>query len=376
LEWILLSRDKVGQLTQTILGQVSLTVISPYRVAGPVPENMFFGRETEIRTIRDAIRDTNVALTGGRRIGKTSTLQKLQRILTTELDCKMFHLDCHAVDTPEIFKRELTEKLSGQSEPPMTFRQALDTVRVVEDRLIVILLDEVDNLLQHDVEQQDERLFKELSSLSREGYCNFIFCGGKTLYKRIHNPDSTFFNFCHNIVLRFLSKESAAQIITQPMNAMGVELKDRDELVARILEVSSCHPNIVQLICMKLVENIKERTISLDDLHEVITSEDFYTDFKEIAWGQATSLEKIISLAFVDDERFTLSDVYQRLAELGIEDRDDIDDALDTLELYSLITKQGKRYEYALREFPRIIRETEPIKILIDGLARQLGKEA
>jgi tetratricopeptide (TPR) repeat protein len=376
LEKILLSRDKAAQLTQTILEQVSLTVISPYLVAGPVPESMFFGREKEIRTIRDNIRGTNVALTGGRRIGKTSILRKVQRILTTQLDCKTFHLDCHAIDTHEIFNREFTEKLSDQFEPPQTFRQAIETARAAEDKLIVVLLDEVCNLLQHDVEQRGEKLFKELRSLSQEGYCNFIFCGGKTLYKRIHNPASPFFNFCDNVVLRFLNEESAAGIIIHPMNGMGIELKDQDELVARILKVSSCHPNIVQLICKKLIENIKGRTISLDDLYEVITREDFYRDFKEIAWGQATPLERIVSLAFVEEEGFITSEVYQRLAKFGIEDRDAIDDALDTLELYSLITKRGKRYEYALREFPRIVRETEDIRTLIDSFSRQLGKEA
>jgi tetratricopeptide (TPR) repeat protein len=376
LEQILLSRDKVGRLTQTILEQVSLTLISPYRVAGPVPESMFFGREKQIRTIRDTIRDTNVTLTGGRRIGKTSILRKVQRILKTQLDCKTLFLDCHAVDTPEIFNREFTEKLSDQRKPPTTFRQAIETVKVVEGRLIVILLDEVDDLLQHDVEQQDEKLFKEFRSLSQEGYCNFIFCGGKTLYERIHHPDSPFFNFCHNIVLRFLSEENAARIITQPMRDMGIELKDRDKLVAHILEVSSCHPNIVQLICKKLIESIKERTISPDDLQAVITSEDFYTSFKEIAWGQAAPLEKIVSLAFVEEKGSTTREVYHRLAGFGIEDREAIDDALGTLELYSLITKRGKKYEYALRGFPRIVRETEDTKILIESFARQLGKEA
>jgi tetratricopeptide (TPR) repeat protein len=376
LEQILLSRDKAAQLTQTIVGQVSLTVISPYRVAGPVPERMFFGREKEIRTIRDNIRDANVALTGGRRIGKTSILRKVQRILATQLDFKTFHLDCHAVDTHEIFFREFTGKLGDRIESPQTFRQAIETARTEEDKLIVVLLDEVCNLLQHDVEQQGEKLFKELRSLSQEGYCNFIFCGGKPLYKRIHNPDSPFFNFCHNVVLRFLNEESATGIIIHPMNGMGIELRDQDELVAQILKVSSCHPNIVQLICKKLIENIKGRTISLDDLHKVITREDFYRDFKEIAWGQATSLERIVSLAFVEEEGFTKSAAYQRLAKFGIEDREAIDDALDTLDLYSLITKRGKRYEYALREFPRIARETEDIKTLIDSFARQLDKEA
>lgn len=376
LEQILLSRDKAGQLTQTIVGQVSLTVISPYLVAGPVPERMFFGREKEIRTIRDNIRDTNVALTGGRRIGKTSILRKVQSILTTQLDCKTFHLDCQAIDTHEIFNREFTEKLSDQLELPQTFRQAIETVRDAEDQLTVILLDEVDDLLQYDVEQRGEKLFKELRSLSQEGYCNFIFCGGKTLYKRIHNPDSPFFNFCQNVVLGFLNEESATEIIIHPMNGMGIELKDQDELVTCILKVSSCHPNIVQLICKKLIENIKGRTISPDDLHEAITREDFYRDFKGIAWGQVTPLERIVSLAFVEEEGFTASEVYQRLAKFGIKDREAIDDALDTLELYSLITRRGKRYEYALREFPSIVRETEDIRTLIDSFARQLDREA
>ena len=74
LRQIIIARDPDKRLVEIILQQVDLTVVSPYMTSGPVPENMFFGRDHELKTITRKINDTSFALIGGRKIGKTSTL--------------------------------------------------------------------------------------------------------------------------------------------------------------------------------------------------------------------------------------------------------------------------------------------------------------
>ena len=75
------ARQPTRALSDLVLDQVSLTTVSPFFTRGPVPEHMFFGREREINEVRSKLRTHSVALIGGRRIGKTSTLQRIQRLL-------------------------------------------------------------------------------------------------------------------------------------------------------------------------------------------------------------------------------------------------------------------------------------------------------
>jgi hypothetical protein len=91
-------------LSDLVLDKVSLTTVSPFYTRGPVPEHMFFGREREINEVRSKLRSHSVALIGGRRIGKTSTLQRIQRMLEhAESDYVPYYLDCHGATNYKSF---------------------------------------------------------------------------------------------------------------------------------------------------------------------------------------------------------------------------------------------------------------------------------
>jgi len=374
---VLKAKDPNTRLIQLLLDQVGLSLVSPYTVYGPVLENMFFGREDEIKTIVQTIKDSDFALTGGRKIGKTSTLRKVYRLLGKNDQYSTFYLDCQAILTYHEFFYVLGQKLERKLDAdPASFRDVVTWLkREAGDRMIVVLLDEVDDLLTYDVER-GESLFKVFRSLSQEGYCRFIFCGSKSLYRRIHHPDSPLFNFCKDIILGPLDEKSAAEIITRPMDDMDIELQDRDQLVDRIIRISSCHPNLVQFICERLINRIQAPRITLEDLHKVTTTQEFYQYFIEIAWGQSTLLEKIITLAMLNNQRFARNEVYAILEGMGIRNRAAIDEALEALELYALLRRDGKNYSYALTEFPRIVRESEDVEALIESMLRRTGRES
>jgi len=81
------------------------------------------------------------------------------------------------------------------------------------------------------------------------------------------------------------------------------------------MDLSSCHPNIVQYICQRLIIQINRRgsrRITMADLEAVRTSSQFSEYFTEVTWGNASALEKLISLLLIDQGPVTLSDIEGR----------------------------------------------------------------
>ena len=93
----IVAHNSSGRLIDIIIDQVDdLSVLSPYVVRGPVPGQMFFGRESEIKTISQGLRRGDYAVVGGRRIGKSSILLRLKRLLGDDPRYRAIYLDCEA----------------------------------------------------------------------------------------------------------------------------------------------------------------------------------------------------------------------------------------------------------------------------------------
>jgi predicted AAA+ superfamily ATPase len=258
---------------------------------------MFFGREQEIKAISQGLKKTNYAIVGGRRIGKSSILQRLNRLLNHGPKYRAIYVDCEEKFNHEdlflglfgepldkisaISVRQLIVKLYGQDMPA---------------RQIVFLLDEVDELLAFDAKSEPSgQLFKTFRALSLEGFCRFVFSGSRTLYRHLHDAKSPFFNFCEDIVLKPLEQKSVAEIITKPMHQLGIEMPDEEALIDRIVHLSSCHPNIAQWLCDRLLKTSTARRITMDGLEKIASDLDYCRHYIQTAWGDATPLERLIS---------------------------------------------------------------------------------
>ena len=153
LRSLFLASDARRRLVDIILEQADLTVVSPYVISGPVPDNMFFGRDYEIKAIMRTIRDRNYAILGGRKIGKTSMLTKIHRLLGQTSGFRSYYLDCeHVFDY-----QHLLRSLALACQPP-GMPESIDDLRHLaiclrrrhEGKTVVFLLDEVDHLLAYD----------------------------------------------------------------------------------------------------------------------------------------------------------------------------------------------------------------------------------
>jgi HEAT repeat protein/Cdc6-like AAA superfamily ATPase len=382
IQRLILAKDSQEALRFAIFRQtVDLTLVSPFETIGPVREDMFFGRESEIRFITQTVKNKPVAVLGGRRIGKTSVLQKVRRLLiqpTSEYRC--VYVDCyHVRDCGHLFR--MIARDSGCPEvraldpTPINFMDVVDILH--DDGLPLFIMDEIDALLRSDM-KNDEWLFKTFRSLSQKGACRFIFSGEKCVSERLKSPGSPFFNFCEPIFLGYLDNRSARKLITDPMALMNIELRDPDGIVREIIDLSSCHPRIVQLICRRLIEEInkeKVRHISYEHLQRVSRDRAFQNQYVDSVWSSTTSLERIITL-LLNDDGATLSEIEAALRKAEVTyTTTELDTALSNLEMYSILKQVERLYCFVPKRFPGIVRECMDIDREIEKCKREVQSE-
>ena len=426
---IFVARDPEKTFVRILLSQVDLTVVSPYVTSGPVPENMFFGRDLELKTISRMVKDNSFAIVGGRKIGKTSILSKLHRLFTDSPNYHSLYLDCQAVQSYDDFCkaletmwqvslpshspeeiRQLIARMNQQlaasgaprptngetaprppDAPPRTRavppRQAA-AVGLNEDGVptppserqdLVILLDEVDALLKYDG-GNGERLFKIFRALSQEAYCRFVFCGGQVLYVRLHDPDSALFNFCSVIRLSYLTARDTGRIVVEPMQEMGIGFEDVSRLVQGIMELSSCHPNVVQYICQELILRINargDRFIALADLEAIASSSQLGEYMIEVMWGNTNALERLITLLMIlERPSATLAQIEAALQARGVDvPTPAVQEALDTLVLYSVLNEEDGVYSFTAAAFPSVVAATQDVDLLVERAIQYLDRE-
>jgi photosystem II stability/assembly factor-like uncharacterized protein len=393
---IFVAKDPEKTFVRILLSQVDLTVVSPYVTSGPVPENMFFGRDYELKTISRTVKDNSFAIVGGRKIGKTSILSKLHRLFTDTPDYHSLYLDCQAVQSYEDFCNALETmwQVTLANHSPEEIQRLIARMRQQlaapgvpgpEDappnqrRDLIILLDEVDALLKYDG-GNGERLFKIFRALSQEAYCRFIFCGGKVLHVRLHDPDSALFNFCNIIRLSYLTARDTGRIVVEPMQEMGIGFEDVSRLVQGIMELSSCHPNVVQYICQELILRINtrgDRFVTQADLDAIANSSRLGEYMIEVMWGNTNALERLITLLIIlERPSATLAQIEAALHARGVDvPTAAVEEALDTLVLYSVLNQEDGVYSFTAAAFPSVVAATQDVDLLVERAIQYLGRE-
>ena len=380
---ILHADEPRSALARLVQRTVPLSQISPFVQSGPVPRTMFYGRDYEIKALLRTLYDRSVAVVGARKIGKTSFLGLVHQQLLQNPELLPVYVDCHHVTDDAGFLRAL----SIMGDVPVE-SASLDVLRRVVMRLrgrqvaagqtVVLELDEVDNLLRYDL-VNDLRILQIFRSLSDEGLCRFVLCGERVLDTVARDAALPLQAFCSTQRLGYLAQEDAQKLVREPLADLGIALQDPDRLSAEIVSLSGRHPNILQAICQLLVERVAsrpERIILKDDLEAVGQSAAFHDLFFEVSWGNATTLERLISVLMAQKEQFGIDQVRLALEAQGIRIAErELGSALEGLVLTSLITPHGAGYAFTSDAFPRVLRETGFAQGYRDSLAETLIDE-
>ena len=371
---IFLAKDPQRRFVRMLLDQMDLTVVSPYVTAGPVPVHMFFGRDHELETIERAIGEKSFAIVGGGRIGKTSVLAELHRRFTDAEDYHSLYLDCQPVrnyqDLCDIVEIVWGVAVSGCS-PEDIMQSVVRMSREQGEQQPVILLDEVDALLEYDA-AHEERLSKAMRTLSQQNDCRFVLCGAKVLSSRLHDSDSALFDLCNVVRLGHLNPRETGRIVLEPMREMGIAFEDAGKVVQGVVGLSACHPNIVQYICRELIAlvNVRgDRLITLCDVNTVGESRRFGEYLMEVMWGSATPLERLIALLLLNRPGATRAQVEALLDKRGVAvSTAAIEQALDALELYSVLYPKDQEYYLSAPMFSALVTATQDLRSLVDEM--------
>lgn len=379
---------------EILLKQVKPSLISNYKTEGPVTIT-FFGRQDEIGRIIQT-RERNFAIVGSRKIGKTSLLFKVKENLPSTTAPIYMDLEAPLKQNYQTFLALLTDELqqlySWLTDVPANLdglRQIIRQFTQQTQKMPFFILDEIDTLLEYDV-AHDYELIKTFRALSHENRCQVIFSGYEVLFHETYRLNSPFYNFCQIIQLDRLKEKDALDLITSPMESIGIKYQNPEDR-RLILQQSSCHPNLLQFICKQLVEKIDEhdteeerRMIFREDIEEMLQSYEYENyiihDFYSFLTADINPIEKLIVLlplaAEPSLEEFTSSDLKKLFNELNFGlSTGELTQHLANLKLrYFLNEKRGGKFHFALPLFPEILKRRKTIGDLIQEVKQDAYK--
>ena len=373
------SRRPSGELLDIISSQVPISYLSPYETRAPVTGSRFFGREHEIGRILSNP-DTNHAILGIRRIGKTSLLREIERILLErEAATRIVYLECSDLLSTDDYIREVVRKLNPRELPRLHmqkyvffFPNFLERMSKVYKSKIIFLLDEVDNLVI--MQRGDWELFRMLRASSNKGACQYIIAGFREAMREQYMLDSPFYNFAQEIRLSEFTRQQARELIVTPMENLRVRFRNEEEVVSRIYAETAGQPNLIQYYCLILLRRLDQtaqREISPDSLIDVYSDEGFTSHLLTSFMQNTENREKaliyaiLMSAESVGSKVFGQEEIDSVLRKGGISlTQKSIDEACNVLALAGVIQRKGKEYSFTSPVFTRVLQQSYDLNYL------------
>lgn len=373
------SRRPTGELLDLISAQVPISTLAPYEINSPVIGSRFFGREYEIRKILGNM-ETNYAILGIRRIGKTSLLREIQRQLEDQdSPPPMVYLDCSDLLSFDDYVREVVRKLNPKELPRLHLQQYafffpnfLERMQRKHGERIIFLLDEIDNLVL--MQRGDWTLFRMLRASSNKGACQYIIAGFREAMQEQYLLDSPFFNFTQPIRLNEFTMREAHNLIVTPMENLRVRFRNKQEVIGRIYEETAGQPHLIQYYCtilLRRLDQANEREVSPDSLIDVYNDEGFKGHLLTTFISNTTNREKAVVYALLDSfgqrkpGAFSQADIDRALKEHGITlTQVAIDEACNNLLLAGVFYRRGRDHYFASPVFPKLLQQNYDLDYL------------
>jgi hypothetical protein len=262
---------------------------------------MFYGREKLTARMLSTLHRNSLMITGERRIGKTTFLHHLKRVLAADeggewrffpvfVDLQgvpeqaFFHaLMAEAVDSLELApatRAELRFTPDAEGYDARDFSHDLQRViaelkkRTPRRVKLALLIDEVDVLNSY-----SESVNQRLRGIFMKSFSENLVAvmSGVGIRRRWKSEVSPWYNFFDEVELAAFSREEAEALVREPVAGF---FRWRPEAVERVLELSQLRPYLVQKLCVHAVNRMLEHgrgTIRLEDVEaarDVVEGED------------------------------------------------------------------------------------------------------
>jgi hypothetical protein len=321
---ILLSDAPLEPLKRSIRDQLSARRLSPFNIKNAVHGHMFFGRSRLINRLRSED-DVSFAIAGPGRIGKSSVLRRYLMLLKRERDPRLdstAFIDCSSCEdrSADGFVRYLALKIdSRQSNTHLTSGRVGNFFRFWQthhNRPLTLLLDEVDEIFH-------PTILKDLFLAAKDQLCRLVFAGKGVLLRSMLHQESPLACRIDLLQLDPLRPEEATKLLLEPLNDLGFEIHDRQEILGLVHELSGDLPHLVQYFGSRLVDLVEtedSKTVCLRHVEQVRDSFEATSYFMSPFHDLTDPKERILALAMLSHsaERMQLPDVRRCAAELGL----------------------------------------------------------
>lgn len=382
---IMQSRRPTGELLDLISNQIPISHLAPYETNAPVVGNRFFGRELE----RDRILsnpDSNFLVLGIRRIGKTSLLREVKRLLDDKQTGSCVYIDCSDLLTSGDFIREVVRKLNPKELPRLEYQKYvfyfpdfLDRMQSMSKAKITLLLDEIDNLLTR--QRGDWELLRMLRAAANSGSCQLVIAGFREAMQEHNLSDSPFYRFAQEVRLSEFTWKQAHDMIITPMENLRIRFKNKDEIVGRIYEETAGHPNLIQYYCLILLrclDQTGEREISPDKLIDIYRDEGFKSHLLTSFLLNTQNREKALIYALLqktDEDQlrsFSQTHIDATLKKQGVVlPQRELDEACNMLILSGILHRKARDYSFTSPVFVKVLQQTYDLKYLIGKIKEE-----
>lgn len=275
-EWLLYflaTRDKASRLSALFQCTFPFTVANPYTpTSSDVPDELFFGRRRAMEQIAD-LHGTNLVF-GGRQLGKTALLREVKRRYQTPrrgqyvvwIDIKAAGIglgrpldEVWAVIGNELASEGLLPNRVSRAETVQ--KEILSWLDADENRRLLVLLDEADELFAQDAESGYKTLMglKNLMERTKRRF-KVVFAGLHNVQRMSRDVNSPVKHLSQPVCVGPLLEDGEAReafrLVSLPLRTLGYRLTD--DVVNTILSHTNYYPNLIQHFCHSLLEYLND----------------------------------------------------------------------------------------------------------------------
>jgi hypothetical protein len=254
---------------------------------------MFFGRQKLMARMLNVLHHNSLMITGERRIGKTTFLYHLKKVLAADegSEFRFFPVftDLQGVPENAFFHAVMSDVIDGLHPAPVTLAAlrfarepsgyegrdfSHDLQRIIEELKtrtpkkvkLALLIDEVDVLNEY-----SERVNQRLRSIFMKTFSENLVAvmSGVGIRRSWQSEVSPWYNFFDEIEIAALSREEAEALIKSPVSGF---FRYEPDAVEAILVESGRKPYLIQKFCIHAVNRILEEgrtTITASDVTAV-----------------------------------------------------------------------------------------------------------
>jgi len=354
-------------------------VVSPFKYLGPCSPDLFVGREDIISNILNN-RQAGYAITGGRRIGKTSLLLKIQYDISERNKQKIVEshhgkssrqgFDCCYVDCINLYSfQDVYDEIFRKMNPRLYKKQQtndltelVNRTSALKEKKLLLMLDEMDDLMEMASVNDTEAIEfqKNLQKAANQGMLKFIICGFRNISQVIHNPKHPFFNLCKGIYLNTLKKREIKKLLIMSDLKQLFEIKhyNMNKVVDRLYEASGGYPSVIQFIADQLIRTDNEGIVFPNTIGKIMDSKETRAFVLETLIMNTNTFERLICILAVNLSIISNETVINALLGKGVQMKDpdqDVLSALNNLSNNCILNDCGNEYTFLYPLIPEII---------------------